>query len=224
MPSSVLDWATLYHQLFPNNPLFPIDLNIFGCTCFVRDVCPQVSKLDPKSLKCIFVGYSRVQKGYRCYYPTFRRYFVSTNVAFFETTPFSLSYTVTNQRGDDDLLVYSVSSPVLTSTPTPIFIGPALVPVKPLITQVYSRHQNPSVLSLTPTTSSLDLVQNDDLLIALRKGKHQCDHLISSFFSYNHLSSSSCSFIASLDSISLPNTVCEALSHPSWRSAMMEET
>ena len=40
---------------------------------------------------------------------------------------------------------------------------------------------------------------------------------------YNHLSSHSCSFIASLDSICLPNTVCEALFHPGWRSAMVEE-
>ena len=36
------------------------------------------------------------------------------------------------------------------------------------------------------------------------------------------MSSSSCFFIASLDSISFPNTVREALSHPGWRSAMME--
>ena len=57
---------------------------------FIRDVRPQVSKLDPKSLKCIFVGYSRVQKGYRCYCLTLRRYFVSTDVPFFETTSFSL--------------------------------------------------------------------------------------------------------------------------------------
>ena len=33
----------------------------------------------------------------------------------------------------------------------------------------------------------------------------------------------SCSFIASLDSISLPNKVSEALAHPGWRSAMIEE-
>ena len=65
MPSSVLNWATPYHRLFSNNSLFPIDPKVFGCTCFVRDVRPQVSKLDPKSLKCIFVGYSHVQKGYR---------------------------------------------------------------------------------------------------------------------------------------------------------------
>ena len=60
MPSSVLNWATPYHQLFPNNLLFPIDPKVFGCTCFVQDVLPQVFKLDLKSLKFIFVGYSRV--------------------------------------------------------------------------------------------------------------------------------------------------------------------
>ena len=37
------------------------------------------------------------------------------------------------------------------------------------------------------------------------------------------MSSHSCSFIASLDSISLPNKVFEALAHPGWRSAMIEE-
>ena len=36
MPSSVLNRATPYHQLFPNNLLFPIDPKVFGCTCFVR--------------------------------------------------------------------------------------------------------------------------------------------------------------------------------------------
>ena len=56
MPSSVLNWATLYHQLFPNNMLFPIDPKVFGSTCFVRDVYPQVSKLDPKSLKVYLCG------------------------------------------------------------------------------------------------------------------------------------------------------------------------
>ena len=57
MSSSVLNWATPYYQLFPNNMLFPIDFKVFGCIFFVRDVRPQVSKLNPKFLKCIFVGY-----------------------------------------------------------------------------------------------------------------------------------------------------------------------
>ena len=46
---------------------------------------------------------------------------------------------------------------------------------------------------------------------------------ISSFVSYNHFPTSSCSFIASIDSIFLPNTIRETLSHLDWRSAMMDE-
>ena len=139
---------------------------------------------------------------------------MSTNVAFFETTLFSLSSTVLNQGEGDDLLVYYVSLLVPTSTS---------IPVQPPITQVYSKCQNPLVSSPTPTASTLDPVFSDDLPIALRKGKHQCIHQISSFCSYNHLSSHSCSFIASLDFISLPNNVPKALSHPDWRSAMIKE-
>ena len=37
------------------------------------------------------------------------------------------------------------------------------------------------------------------------------------------MSSQSCSFITSLDSISLPNAFQEALSHLGWRSAMIKE-
>ena len=97
MPSSVFNWDTLYHILFPNKPLFPIEPRIFRCTCFVRDVHPQVSKLDHKSLKCIFLGYCQVQKGYRCYCPNLRRYLVSTDVKFFENVPFSSPPSHTNQ-------------------------------------------------------------------------------------------------------------------------------
>ena len=51
------------------------------------------------------------------------------DVASFETTSFFLSSTITNLGEDDDLLVYYVSLLVPTLAP---------IPVKPLITQVYS--------------------------------------------------------------------------------------
>ena len=37
------------------------------------------------------------------------------------------------------------------------------------------------------------------------------------------MSSSSCSFIASLNSISLSNTGCETLSHPGWLNAIVDK-
>ena len=141
-----------------------------------------------------------------------------TDFAFFETTPFSLPSTVMSQGEGEDLLVYTLASPIVSSEL-------ALVPaqVKPPITQVYTRCQHPPVSSPPPASSTSDPVLSNDLPIALRKGKRQCSHPISSFCSYDYLSSHSCSFIASLDSISLPNKFFEALAHPGWRSAMIEE-
>ena len=112
------------------------------------------------------------------------------------------------------MLVYTLAS-----------LAPAYVPplTKPPITQIYTRRQHPLVSSPQLAASTLDPVSSNDFPIALRKGKRQCVRPISLFCSYNHLSSHSCSFIASLDSISLPNTVHEALSHPGWHSAMIEE-
>ena len=91
------------------------------------------------------------------------------------------------------------------------------------IIQVYSWRKDPPVARPPPNLSPSDQVSDDDLSIALRKDKCQCVHPISSFVSYNHLSSYSRSFVATLDSISLPNTVHEVLSHLRWRSAMIEE-
>ena len=78
---------------------------------------------------------------------------------------------------------------------------------------------------LTPVSSSpSDPISSDhDLLIALRKGKRQCTYPIASFVSYDHLSPSSFSFIASLDRVSIPKTIQEVLSHHGWRDAMIEE-
>ena len=215
MPSIVLNWDTPNHILFTNKPLFPIEPWIFGCTFFVRDARPHVSKPGPKSLKCIFLGYSRAQKGYMCYCPSLRRYLVSANIICLENTSFSQDPIHTSQGEDDDLLVYTLA------TLTPASMPPL---TKPPITQVYTRRQHPLVTGPPPAASTSDPGISDDLLIPLRKGKHQCAHPISSFCSYGNLSSHSCSFIASLESIPLSNKVSEALAHPGWCSAMIEET
>ncbi|RVW26551.1 Retrovirus-related Pol polyprotein from transposon RE1 [Vitis vinifera] len=41
-----------------------------------------------KAMKCLFLGYSRLQKGYRCYSLETHRYFISADVTFFEDSPF----------------------------------------------------------------------------------------------------------------------------------------
>ena len=41
-----------------------------------------MTELDPKALKCVFLGYSRFQKGYRCFSPDLNKYVVSIDVVF----------------------------------------------------------------------------------------------------------------------------------------------
>ena len=70
---------------------------------------------------------------YKCYCPTFRRYFVSIDVAFFETTLFSLPSTVTSQGEEKDLFVYTLASSIVS-----LELAPVPAQVKPPITQVYT--------------------------------------------------------------------------------------
>ncbi|WP_139158356.1 DDE-type integrase/transposase/recombinase, partial [Enterobacter cloacae complex sp. GF14B] len=59
-------------------------LKVFGCIAYVHVPDELRRKLDPKAEKCILVGYSLEQKGYRCYNPTTRELRVSRDVVFDE--------------------------------------------------------------------------------------------------------------------------------------------
>ncbi|XP_057991841.1 retrovirus-related Pol polyprotein from transposon RE1 isoform X1 [Hevea brasiliensis] len=227
MLSSVLNGDIPYTALFFTKSLFPIEPRIFCCTCFVRDVRPQVTKLDPKSLKCVFLGYSLLQKWYSCFSPTLNHYLVSADVTFFESTPFfPQSFVYESQGEEDDLLIYTVQP---MSSPLPQPVSSVSRPTRPPIVHVYSRRLEISDSDPPPATSLGDPVphtdhdSNLDLPIALRKDKRSCTYPIASFVSSNQLSSCSQCFVISLDSVPIPNTVGEALSHLGWCDAMKEE-
>ena len=55
----------------------------FGCSAFVHIHSQNRSKLDPRSIKCVFLEYSANQKDYKCYSPVTRRFYTSID-NFFE--------------------------------------------------------------------------------------------------------------------------------------------
>lgn len=76
-------------------------------------------KLDPKASKCIFVGYTSFQKGYKCYVPGLKgRLFVIMDVNFHEDIPFYSSMTMSDEllpdrSGKENVpLIDSISPPV----------------------------------------------------------------------------------------------------------------
>lgn len=89
MPSRILSFETPLNKLqsaFPTSHIESnLPLRVFGCTAFVH--IHQSSKLAPRATKCIFLGYSATQKGYKCFDPLSKQSFVSLDVTFHENTP-----------------------------------------------------------------------------------------------------------------------------------------
>lgn len=92
MSTRVLNHVTPLNCLksfFPNTRIYSnLPLKIFGCNVFVHLPSIFRSKLDPRAEKCIFVGYAPHKKGFNCFNPITRKYFVSTDVTFIESRPY----------------------------------------------------------------------------------------------------------------------------------------
>ncbi|XP_073098849.1 uncharacterized protein [Elaeis guineensis] len=120
MPLRTLDYKTPLECLQGTNS-FIIPPKVFGCVCFVRDHRPSVGKLDARALKCIFVGYSSTQKGYKCWCPNEQKLFISMDVIFRESEPFyissvSSSSPVTSETGREG--EFSGGSPITVDVGT----------------------------------------------------------------------------------------------------------
>ncbi|GJX46278.1 hypothetical protein Tco_0271468 [Tanacetum coccineum] len=58
-----------------------------GCEALVkRDTLTKPDKLEPRSIKCIFVGYPKETMGYSFYYPPENKVLVAQNVEFLENS------------------------------------------------------------------------------------------------------------------------------------------
>ena len=88
MSSSVLHGQIPHSILFPYQPLFYLPPRVFGCVYFVHILTPGQDKLSTKATKCVFLGYSQLQRGYRCYSTYTNWYFISVDVTFFEGSSF----------------------------------------------------------------------------------------------------------------------------------------
>jgi hypothetical protein len=86
--------TTTPHQLWCGETPNISHLRIFGLVAFVHISKVNRQKLDPKSVKCLFVGNATIQTAYRCWSPTERKIKIRRNVIFdkqINCNPFSPS-------------------------------------------------------------------------------------------------------------------------------------
>jgi hypothetical protein len=84
MPLRTVNFSTSFEMLIGTTS-FRVPPKKFGCVCFVHNTSLGISKLDAKSHKCVFIGYSSGKKGYNCYDPVKKRMFESLDMIFKET-------------------------------------------------------------------------------------------------------------------------------------------
>ncbi|GBL89729.1 Copia protein [Araneus ventricosus] len=104
IPCTSINDCTPYELKYSTKPDLS-KIRIFGCDAYVKVADTQRRKLDPKSKKIIFIGYSSM--GYRVMDPVTRRVTVSRNVRFDEkkiiSDKLSATPNVENQEDISDL-------------------------------------------------------------------------------------------------------------------------
>ena len=85
--SDICKWRSVSpHELYFEKKLNLAHLRVFDNIAYVHVPKEERRKLDPKAEKCILVGYSDEQKGYKCYNPRTKQVRVRRDIVFDEST------------------------------------------------------------------------------------------------------------------------------------------
>ena len=107
MPNKVISFETplkMLQNVFHTTHLESnIPLRVFGSTVFVHAY--SNNKLDSRAVKCIFIGYSPTQKGYKCFDSVSKHLFVSLDVAFHEDTQFYPKSSIQGERASESQIL-----------------------------------------------------------------------------------------------------------------------
>ena len=137
MTTPLLHNKSPYEVIFNILPDYKL-LQTFGCLCYPHLRPYSLHKLNTRSEKCIFLGYSSIHLGYRCLSLSSNKLFISRDVIFEESIfPHSHSYTSSE----------NTSTGILGTHPTPLSIA-----VKP-------SSQNTPISTSIPATEPIPLDQ-----------------------------------------------------------------
>ncbi|GJW26607.1 ribonuclease H-like domain-containing protein [Tanacetum coccineum] len=141
LPSTAINNEIPFTKLYNQTPTYD-HLHVFGCLCY-----PHVNvthKLQPRSTRCIFLGYPVNHRGYRCLDMSTNKIIISRHVRFDEDVfPFGTGRPSTSPT-------YDFLFPILASQPTaaPPFTQQIIPPSHNLL-------PDPAISPTTPTHNSL---------------------------------------------------------------------
>ncbi|KAL5854234.1 hypothetical protein ACOSQ4_004036 [Xanthoceras sorbifolium] len=221
LPSPMLKMKSPFEILFHRLPNYAF-FKVFGCSCipYLRSYSKQ--KFDFHTSKCLFIGYSLQQKGYRRLHPSGCIY-VSRNFVFNESEFPYLSLFASQLRSSSALLVLPLSVlKTASSTIAPAPIAPTAhqptthSPVTsslPAISSAPASAPEPSWCIDLSAPSTFELATKSVHPIVTRSKSRVLKPV-----AYSSL----CKSVVLAAELVL-KSVKEALQHPCWYSAMQEE-
>jgi hypothetical protein len=115
-------------------------LKVFECFCFMHFPPSQRDKLDSRSNKCIFLGYSQTQKEYKGYNPSLNKMYTSRDVRFIKDIPY---FFTTSRREDYFELFRCLVQVLLIRVHALCNVNPLMLKLIPVLTTL---HQNQVLL------------------------------------------------------------------------------
>uniref|UniRef100_A0A803LQS3 Reverse transcriptase Ty1/copia-type domain-containing protein n=1 Tax=Chenopodium quinoa TaxID=63459 RepID=A0A803LQS3_CHEQI len=251
LPSKPLDYKTPLdtlssHVTIPSVHSLPP--RVFGCVVYVHLPKRARNKLEPRAVKCVFIGYGVHQKGYRCYDPIQKRVYTTLDCEFFEQTYYYTPLSPQGENLSDDLswLTYPemVDPDPTTQVGNTTDATPAVVSL-PLRSPPNPPNEHPS--EEVPSESSpvsynmpeINPVSNESEQnryelpprstrgVPPRRYDPEYEDQRSRYpierISTENLSSTAIAFNASLYSADIPKNVEEAVKNEKWKQAMEEE-
>ena len=91
LPTKSLNFKTPLDTLQTHSPVMSsvtLPHRVFRCVVYVHLPRRVKHKLEPRTIKCVFLGYGVTQKGYRCFDPVQNKMYTTMDCDFFENSYF----------------------------------------------------------------------------------------------------------------------------------------
>ena len=245
-PTPLLKNKSPFEALFGQKPNY-LKLKTFGCICYPYTRPYNTHKLQPKSIPCVFIGYSLTQNAYRCLEPTTKRVYLSWHVLFDEAkTLASIGSSSSPSAPSSSNVVQPASVPVAQPSAAPVVSEPDSAadpspPGNPSISSspIFSNpsdHLNTSSL-LAPCVTENNYESAPSPLsnsshpvsplgpIAIPPSRNRPTHSMTTRSMNNIFKPKQLNIVTKhpLPQSLEPTCVTQALSMPKWREAMSDE-
>ncbi|WVZ81795.1 hypothetical protein U9M48_029136, partial [Paspalum notatum var. saurae] len=203
-------------------------LRTFRCVAHIKNVGPDVKKLDDRSKPMIFIGYEPGSKAYRVYDPAVRRVHISRDVIFDEEARWEWGADTTASGDDEFVIRYTtVAHPEVTTMlqpqPREDTPGPSTPAPTPHAMPAPTPHATPSptIKFATPPSvaeEDLDAEHDDDVPLRFRT----VDNILglATPRGMAHQDQDEDLLLTSTDE---PTIFEQAQAHECWRKAMLDE-